>query len=258
MDNEYIFKAKTVEAYTIKTLTEVLQNILTDVCFEFTKSGIKLLTVDNKKPSHLLVNLTLNADQFEEYYCKSTLTVGINLQHYYKMLKSIKKKDQLMLFVTPDKSTHLGICTKQTESGQATYSWIKIQRLQKVDTDIPRNYNHPNLIHASNFQKMCKDMNSMSKIIKIYSKGTYISFSCEVEGMYTREVPFGELKDNDEEEYEDTFNTKTLSQLIKASGLNNKMQIYTRTDSPLKIVIRPGSLGVLEIYLKSRAQLDQN
>ena len=32
---EYSFKAKTREAYTIKSLSEVLQNILIDVCFTY-------------------------------------------------------------------------------------------------------------------------------------------------------------------------------------------------------------------------------
>lgn len=255
-----IFRAKTLEAYTIKTLSEVLQNILTDVCFEFTPKGIKLLTVDNKQPPHLLVNLNLQRDNFEEYNCKKNITLGINLQHLYKMLKSIKKKDSIILFIRSDQQNYLSICTRQSDSTEPTYSRIKIQKLQKLDTDIPGGYSKPHLIPTANFQKMCKDMNSISKIIRVESKGYYLCFHAEVEQMYERSVPFGQRSEDDEEddeEYEDIFNTKSLAQLIKASGLNAKMHIYTRQGLPLKICINTGSLGTLEIYIKSCSQVDE-
>lgn len=258
----YSFKAKTVEAYTIKSLSEVLQNILTDVCFSFDKDGIKLLTVDNKDPPHLLVHLQMEGKTFDEYYCPKPLSVGINLQHLYKMLKSIKKKDSIILFINKNTPALLGITTVQADSGQPVTSNIKIQKLSQVATEIPDTYEHPIHIATNTYQKMCKDMQSISNKIKIYAKGNYLKFSCEVEGMYTREVPFGECDDETTEEgYEDVFHTKSLSQLIKVSGLNSRMQVYTPpTNStfeiPLKIGIPTGQLGQLDIYIKSVAQID--
>jgi len=253
----FIFKAKTLEAYTFKTLSEVLQNILTDVCFEITPEGIKLRTVDNKTPPQLMVYMNLDGHNFEEYMCKEVETIGINLQHLYKLLKSIKKKDRVTFFINEHTPSQLGICT-ETESGQESYSYIKIQKLQTIDIEVPVGYDIPNLIPTNSFQKMCKDMTSISKIIKIFSKGSYITFSCEFDGMYTRHVPFGNSEqDADEEEYEDWFNTKSLTQLIKISGLNQKLKVYTKTDLPLKMSICVGSLGLLDIYIKSRPQIEQ-
>jgi len=257
----YIFKAKTVEAYTIKSLSEVLQNILTDVCFNFDKDGIKLLTVDNKQPPHLLVHLAINGEACDEYYCPKALSVGINLQHLYKMLKSIKKKDNIVLFINKNNPALLGITTIQADSGQPVTSYIKIQKLSQVETEIPDNYTHPIHIPTATFQKMCKDMQSISNKITIYAKGNYLKFSCEVEGMYTREVPFGDLEEAELDEYQDNFNTKSLSQLIKISGLNSRMQIYTpphdtQLEIPLKISINTGQLGKLEIYIKSINQIE--
>jgi proliferating cell nuclear antigen len=258
----YIFKAKTIEAYTIKSLSEVLQNILTDVCFTFDKDGISLLTIDNKKPANLLIHLKMNSESFDEYYCLKPINVGINLQHLYKMLKSIKKKDNIILFINKNNNGLLGITTIQGDTGQQITSHIKIQKLAQVATEIPNNYSHPIHISTNIFQKMCKDMQSISNKINIYSKGVYLKFSCEVEGMYTREVPFGELdEENLGEEYEDIFYTKSLSQLIKVSGLNSKMQIYipplnSTVEIPLKLSINTGQIGKLEIYIKSLNQID--
>jgi len=257
--NDYLFRAKTVEAYTIKSISEVLQNILTDVCFIFDKDCIKLLTVDNKRPARLLVHLKLNGDAYNEYHCPKPLSVGVNLQHLYKMCKSIKKKDKNVLFIKKSAPGLLGVTTIQADSGQPVTSHIKIQKLSQVETALPDDYDHPIHISTSTYQKMCKDMQGISNEIKVQSTGSFLKFRCEVEGMYDREVSFGELEDDDNKEYDycDSFYTKSLSQLIKVSGLNNRMQVYTPTHerSPLKISINTGQLGKLEVFIKSIAQI---
>ena len=261
-NRSFSFRAKTVEAYTIKSLSEVLQNILTDVCFSFNSDGIKLLTVDNKRPAHLLLNLALKGQSFDEYHCPKPLSVGMNLQHVYKLLKSIKKKDKIELFIQKNSPKLLGITTIQADSGQPVTSHIKIQTLSQVATEIPDDYGHPVHIPTSTFQKMCKDMQSISNKINVYSKGTFLKFSVDVEGLYNREVPFGELDEEaEDDEYEDIFHTKSLSQLIKVSGLNARMQVFTpppnsEIEIPLKISINTGQLGKLEIYIKSVSQIE--
>ena len=273
-NRSYLFRAKTVEAYTIKSLSEVLQNILTDVCFKFDKEGIKLLTVDNKKPPNSLIHLKMNGEAFDEFYCPNPLSVGINLQHFYKMLKSIKKKDNILLFISKNNPESLGITTIQADSGQPVTSHIKIQELSEIDVEIPDQYGHPIHIPTNTFQKMCKDMQSISSNIRIYSKASYLLFSCETLGMYDREVPFGEFdQDCEDEPYEDIFQTKNLSQLIKVSGLNSRMQVYAPPAMfhqqcagdcddlvyllPLKICINTGHLGKLEIFIKSVSQIER-
>ena len=107
-------------------------------------------------------------------------------------------------------------------------------------------------------------MQSISSKIKIYSKGNYLSFSCDLEGMYGSSAPFGELdEDADLEEYEEIFYTKSLSELIKVSGLNSRMQVYippedSEYDLPLKLSINTGQLGKLEIFIKSISDIIQS
>lgn len=257
-----LFYCKSDEAYIIKTLAEVLQNILTDVCFEFTKDGIKLLTIDQKTPPNLMVHLELKRDKFGSYFCKKLLSIGINLQHFHKMIKSIKKKDHISLCIPSDKTNILSISTSQTENGPVVKSDIKIQKLQKLEIDLPGGgaikYGHPIIIPTANFQKLCKDMNSISKVINIFSQESYLCFSSEIDGLYSRFVPFGEKPENSTAEiYEDTFITKVLNNLLKISGLNSKLRVYVKTGLPLKLSIDAGSLGILDIFIKSKKQIEE-
>lgn len=253
-----IFRAKTTSAFTIKTLSEVLQNILTDVCFEFTNDGIFLRTVDNKEPPELMINLHLDRKQFFPYNCERSFNVGVTLQHLYKLLKSVKKKDSIELFIDENNTENLGICTV-TETGQKSYSYIKIQRVQKLSSPVPSGYDNYHLIKTSGFQKLCKDISSISSKVKVYGKGEYLSFASKFDKVYTRVVPFGELDMNSqEEEYEDYFHTKSLTQLIKIAGLHTNMHIYTKQDLPLCISVPVGDLGTIEVYLKSITQLEDD
>ena len=263
-NRNYLFKAHTVEAYIIKSLSEVLQNTLTDVCFTFNEKGVELLTVDNKTPPHLLVHLVLNGESFDEYFCPKPLNIGVNLQHLHKMLKSIKKKDKIMLFINKNSSASLGITTIPSDSQSPVTSYIKIQKLSQVATEVPNSYSHPIHIPTGTYQKLCKDMQGISNQIQVYAKGTFLKFSCKVDGLYTREVPFGTLdEESEDDEYQDEFHTKSLSQLIKVSGLNSRMQVYipsskSTIEIPSKLSINTGQLGKLDIYIKSISQINSD
>ena len=256
---KYIFKATTDEAYKFKALAEVLHNILTDVVFIANKDGIKLVTIDDKQPCRLLVNLSLDALSFQEYHCPKQINIGITLEHLYKLTKDIKRKDKLLLFIDKDESDMLGITVFQSDSDHYIPSQIKILKHSQMEIAVPSGYNHPIHISTSNYQKMCKRMQTISKTtIDVISKGNYIRFECYIDGVYNRQEPFGVYdEDSQEREYNDTFNIISFSQLSKISGLNDKMQIYAPPNDnlPLKIGINVGQLGRLEIFLKSKAQL---
>ena len=253
------FYVKTDDGHTIKTTIEVLQNIFTDVCFEFRKDCIHLRTVDNKQPPTLLANLDWYRDKFEVYQCEEDSTqVGVTLPHMYKILKAIKKKDKLAISLSKEQPDKL-ILNKFCYGAQPSESVVQKQVRQVQEIPIPDDYGYPNLVSSSEFQKCCKEINSLSKIMKIYSKGSYIAFSCLIDGLYGHTVPLGEGDpdpDSDEEEYEEYFYTKSLNQLIKISGLNSKMQIFTQPGQPLKISIQTGTLGTLVYYVKSKTELD--
>ena len=265
MSSKYLFKAKTVRGYTTKALSEVLQNILTDVCFTLDKNGIRLLTVDNMEPSTLMVELDLKGNEFDEYYCPKPQSIGVNLQHLYKMLKSIKKKDSVCLFIEKAKPAVLGITTIQADSGQPVNSAIKIQKLSQIVASIPTGYGHPIHISTTTYQKTCKDMQNISNVMIIRSRGRFMEFDCDMEGMYGRKVPFGDTEDAENkelEEYSDTFYTKSLGRLMKVSGLNDRMRVYTPPidnpmDVPLKISINTDQLGILNIFMKSIRQINE-
>jgi len=259
-----IFKAKTQEGYIVKILGELLQHIIKTGCFVVDKTGIKLRMMDSHRKK--LVDLSMDATKFSIYKFKGEKKfLGLNLNYFYKMLKSIKKKDSVVLFIEEGKEDVLGIKVIPPENTRITISYIKIQSIQNLDIELPKGYNHSIIVQSSEYQKMCKDMVNISPYINIYAKKFHIKFSSNASSIYSRDVMFGEIDDSDSEEEEidhtefnEDFEIDQLSGIIKIAALNTTMQIFPKTDLPLLFKTNIGNLGCLSIYLKSKKQIEKD
>jgi proliferating cell nuclear antigen PCNA len=266
-----VFKAKTREGFSLKTLAELLQNNIKTACFEIDKNGIKLRMMDHHRT--ILIDLELDANNFAIYIFKykdnDKLFIGINLTHFHKMLKTVKKKDSVKLFIDDKFPTDLGIKIIPKENNRVTTSFIKIQTIQNLDIDIPTGYGKPVIVPSGEFQKMCKGLSHISNITKIKSKGFSIQFASDAGGVMKRTTDFGETEDSDLEtedqdiqdnEYSEDFDTEQLSKINKISGFSQNMQIYTKNNNPLLFRSQIGSIGKISIYLKSKTlqQIENN
>jgi proliferating cell nuclear antigen PCNA len=265
-----IFKAKTREGYAIKILAEILQNNIKSACFEVDQSGITLRMTDSHKT--ILIDLVLDSDNFVSYKFRTDtkLFLGINLMHFHKMLKSIKKRDSIEFFIDDKEMTDLGIKVIPKDNSRVTTSFVKIQCTQNLDIDLPVGYGKPIIVPSNEFQKMCKGMTHISKTINISSDGSVIRFACDAGGVMKRHTEFGETdgSDSDSEEetlhtpdYEDEFDTDQLARITKLSGLSNTMKVYTKTGLPIYFRSAIGInniLGEISIYIKSKSQLNEN
>ena len=261
------FKCKTGEAYHIKVLAELLTNNLETGCFEVCNDGIRLRMFDHHRKT--LVDLDLLSENYSLYKFKNDekFYLGLNLNHFHKMLKSVKKKDSLQLFINSENPNELGIKTIPKENTRITTSGIKIQSIQNLDIDCPQGYGKPVIVPSAEFQKMCKDLSSIGSInIKVVARNFRIEFIADADGILKRKVVFGEDEDSDGEEsdgeepheYRATFATDQLSRITKLAGLSSTMQIFPATaDLPLLFKSNVGSLGKIAIYIKSKELSDQ-
>ena len=262
----FLFKCKTGEAYFIKVLAELLTNNIKTGCFEVNDEGITLRMFDH--PRRTLVDLYLLAENFSFYRFKTDnkLCVGLNLNHFHRMLKSIKKKDSLQLFIDKLAPNELGIKTIPKENTRITTSGIKIQNIQSVEIEAPSGYGKPVIVPSAEFQKMCKDLSSIgSTNIKVVARDFHIEFIADADGILKRKVTFGENEEDDDEEeknlkpeYRATFSTDQLVRITKLAGLSSTMQIFPASkDLPLLFKSSIGSLGKISIFVKSQELVEK-
>ena len=215
----------------------------------------------------ILIQVSLESENFTLYKfkCKDKLFLGINLNHFHKMLKSIKKKDSMQLFINDDSPNDLGIKVIPKENNRITTSFVTIQEIQTIDIDIPEGYGKPIIVPSSEYQKMCKDMAHIGSMINVVARNFHIKFRCNACGVMKRHVEFGEMGDSDDEEedddnvveYNQDFDTEQLSRITKMAGLSTNMQIYPKQGKPLLFKSAIGSLGKISIYIKSKDLIEK-
>jgi proliferating cell nuclear antigen len=260
-----IFKAKTTDGFSIKTLLELLQNNLRTACFRINKEGIFLRMNDPNQ--RILIDLNLEADKFHVYIFnpKEELFLGINLTHFHKMAKNIKKKDSLILYIDSDEPNELAIkvITNQKQS-KTSDSKVRIQPTQNIESDLPEGYDRTINLISSDFQKACKEMMAISNSINVTSKGFLIKFYCNGDNIFSKTISFGENdsdQDNEnieEEEYNQNFETEQLVRINKIAGLSPYMQIFPKQNRPILLKSSVGNLGKISIYLKSKELLEKD
>jgi len=254
----YLFQAKTSQAFIIKIIGELLQQRLQMAQFRLTEEGIFLLQSDRRNEQ--LIDISLERKYFSPYRCPKPITFSINSTLLYKMLKCIKKKDGICLYITEDKPQSLFICIDQGNENNKVVSDIKIIMSQPVIIGKPEGYQPPINIQGKQFQKL-KNLHPISKTMTITSKLNYIKFYCYGDDLFSRELVIGNENDEDnchiKKMFKQDFNTEHITGLVKCAGQAEMVQVYVDDDNGLKIEINTGSLGTITVYIKSKELIQE-
>ncbi len=253
----YIFQAKTEEAFVIKILGELLSNRLQFAHFKVNEHGIFLLQTDRR--SEQLIEISLLRENFSPYKCSKQLVFSVNTTNLYKMLKCIKKKDAIRLYIHEDEPSILGICVEQMNENNRVLTTLKILNTHLEDILKPEGYDTPIIIPNKQFQKM-KNLHNISKTMVITSKLNYIRFFCDGGELYSRELVIGNENDEDNAHikrlYKQEFNTEYITGLTKCAGQSGSVSVYVDEENGLKIKMKAGGLGDLVVYIKSKELID--
>lgn len=251
-----IFQAKTLDdGYTIKILAELLQNIVKTACFHIHRDGIDLSMTDSN--CTILVDIKLRRERFNMFKLDSQndIFMGINIAHLHKMLKSMKKKESLSIYIDDDVPDQLCFVVCPKDNNKMTKSSIYIQDVQNVSNVIPTGYEYPVIVPSNEYQRTLKDMMSISDKISICIRSFSVLIRSYTGVVFSREALFGEIEDESPILFEQDFGTDQFRRLLKVSSLNNTLQLSGKDKLPLKISTNVGSLGEISIFIKSEQQI---
>ena len=181
------------------------------------------------------------------------------------MLKNIKKRDSVEIFINDKAPNDLAIKVIPKENTQVSTSYIKIQKHQNLRITIPEGYSKPIIVPSGEYQKMCKGMSRIGNKISILAKGFSIKFTCDAGGVMKRVTEFGEQEDSEsdseeeekeDKEYKEDFKTEQLTRITKLAGLAQTMKIYPQKGAPLMFRSDVGTLGKISIYIKSEEMIE--
>nr|QBK86788.1 MAG: proliferating cell nuclear antigen [Marseillevirus LCMAC103] len=196
-----LFFAEIKRGYVIKTLTDVLAGSFNRVTFSVTEDGIFLRECDKDKS--ILFDVKLYREKFMKFKCDVPLVFSINVKHVQRLIRSLKKKDSLILRIAHGAKNApadtLGITIRPTSTNKSEGVRIETSNVKfqieecRPTIGIPKAkfYRYPYVIDAADFQKV-KRIAALDKKIKIAIQGdNYLSFSCDRD-CYATGLIFGE------------------------------------------------------------------
>lgn len=248
----YTIFVRTVQASAIRTLSEALKEVLTDVNIHFEQNGIKIMSMDGHKVT--VVHLRLDAEQFENFYCLENTIIGVNMLSLFKLLKTIGNTDIVTFYVEKEDKHKLGIRIENKEKSIVSNSKLKLLDLDEDMLSIPDvEFDSVITMPCVDFQKYCRDLAIISDIVTISSKDNI--FTMYASGDFAeQEIKIGETTNGlviskKEAAVSGNFPLKYLNLFCKSSGLCSNIEIYLKAKFPLILVFNCASLGSLSFGL---------
>lgn len=251
----HLFQMKFTDGYFFKILTELMKNNVSTACFNIDMSGMSLNITDTNKT--ILLEIKLRAEDCELFMVKHETQLSLDTKNLYNIIRTIKKKDTLLLSISEKTPTSIDICIEPRNSEQMSMtSTINITMIQNLEIVPVPDFGAPVTVNSASFHKMIKSMATLSPLLTISTKQGYISFTSENNGVLKKVAEFG-TKSSGPSMYSDEFNVTQFSKTVKIAGLGNSIDFYTEVDSPFVMMKSDiGSVGEIRLFIKSKRQIE--
>jgi proliferating cell nuclear antigen len=235
-----------------------LKDILIETNITFQKDGMRIVNMD--KSHTVLVHLHLLSENFEYYECnKDKIIIGVNVFNLFKLISTVDTEDTLSIYIE-DEDYNEGIVENlvlKFENKQKEQ--CKIQKLKLIEPEqeelaIP-DVKFSSIINlpSSDFQKIIRDLNSISDKLEIKSVKSQLIFKCsgsyaDVEIIRSESDGMNFVQKNNKV-IQGEFSLKNLNYFIKCTNLCNQIQLFMENDLPLIIKYNVASLGEIKLGL---------
>ena len=180
------------------------------------------------------------------------------MQNLFKLLKTMTNNDTLVWKIHKEDINHLVIQIFNNDKNISHTYKLPLMDLDNEDIKIPpAEFESIITLPSSDFQKICRDMHSISDTIEIRNVGDLLYFKCNgsiaiqetvMGGNETNGLQFMK-KSEGSSIIQGYYNLKHLVMFTKCTNLCNTIELYMKNDFPIVIKFQVGSLGTLKLAI---------
>ena len=241
---------QTIQASALRTIFEVLKDIVNDVNVYFTPQGVRIVTLDTARVT--LVHMFLPAENFEAYTCETEVIAGLNMANTHKLLKSVTNNDSLTMRI--EGRDVLEIEIENTVKHSSTKFKLKLLDINEDDLNVPEiDMDIVTTIPSVDFQRIARDMANLSTEMTIKRTTSTLELSCAgdfADQMTTLDCAPITLTS----EIGGTYAIKYINMYTKATNLCSSVQLFQFSEPEMPIVFRYAiaNLGEIKFYLAQK------
>ncbi|ACS89630.1 MAG TPA: DNA polymerase sliding clamp [Thermococcaceae archaeon] len=233
-------------------LIDTASNLIDEAAFKIAEEGMSMRAMD---PSRVvLLDLNLPASIFSKYDIDGEETVGVNMDHFKKVLKRGKGKDILVL--RKGEENFLEITLEGTAKRTFRLPLIEVEELELDLPELP--FTVRAVILGEVLKEAVKDASLVSDSIKFIAKEN--EFIMKAEGE-TQEVEIkltledeGLLDLNVEEETKSAYGVSYLADMAKGIGKADEVVLRFGNEMPLQMDYPIRDEGRLTFLLAPRVE----
>lgn len=261
-----MFEATLDKAQLLKMIVESIKDIVTDANIEVKETGLSLQAMDSSHVS--LVSLTLQSSLFAHFRCDQSVTLGLNLGNFSKILKCAGNEDSVTLKAMHD-SDELTIAFESPSQDRISEFQLKLMDIDSEQLGIPdQEYATSIKISSKEFQRIVRDMSVLGDTCSICCTKEGIKFSVSGDlgnGNITLRKNSSVDKDEDavditlDEPVELSFALRYLNFFTKATPLASRVNIAMSPEIPVVVAYNVGEdegMGSLAFYLAPKIEDD--
>jgi len=254
-------KLKLDDGKILKGIVETLSSIIDETIFIITPEAFTMSAMD---PSRIcLLKLSIKQENFDEYECKKTYRIGVNLEDLAKILRRSSGSDGFIItYNEDDQKIKIQIVNDKMKKRKRTFS------LSLLDLDIEE-INFESLEGIEYPSQWVMDVDFLSETIKdaeIYSEILTIQANEDVGIIFQSYGQIGEM--NGEIGLEDlngyeidgksngSYSLNFLKNILKLSTITEELDISIKDDHPIKMIFTLINTSELLYFLAPRVEDD--
>lgn len=243
-------RLKTIQASSLKSVFDVLKDIINDVNFEFDSTGVHVSTLDTAKVT--FINMFLHADNFEEYECKKKITAGMNILNTFKLLKTIGNNDTLEM-VIDESMEHMDIIIENVQKKSITRFRMKLLDINEESFNMNDfSFDVTTILPSVNFQRIIRDMSNFSSTVEISRLENKLILRCA--GDFVDQETEIECSDMVEKKYKNEYSLKYINVFTKATNICSTVSIQHHVDGAIAFKYSIANLGDISFYLAPNSE----
>lgn len=182
---DYLLEVRMDNGITFKGIIESLKNVLPEANFMFNEAGLRMMAFEWQRCGGEITAvrgasmLTMAPAYFDIFHCKDEQIVGLDLPHFYKLIKPLKMNDSLSFVIHKDERDVLRIIMVNSEKMTRTEHRIHTKNLMdqiyESDNKLEFGFDYaPPVIDSANLQLVCRSLHSIeaTNIIISYDNET--------------------------------------------------------------------------------------
>lgn len=251
-----MLEAKFDEAALLKKIIDAFKDTVQLCNFNCTEHGITVQAVDDSRV--LLVSLLIGQDAFSSYRCDRSITLGIDLNSFSKILKCGNNSDSLTLLADDDHPDSVMVVFEDTAKDRISEYKLKLMDIESDFLNIDdMDYDSVVTMPSAEFQKICRDLSQLSDsltvavtkdTVKFVSEGDIGSGSVIVKPLTDLDKTENSVKVDLTKPVDLSFGLKYLLDVIKGSSLSSSITVKLADKTPALFEFKLSS-GYLRFYL---------